>query len=230
VLLILGLAGCSPVVVHEEDLPPVAVISVACLGCQSLHTGFAPLTVTLTSQSTDDHGVVATFWELGSGLTSTQPSVVQTYTQPGTYTIKLTVADAKGQLAHAQVILRILEKPIEYKTDRGENEYFIMERILPDRAFAVGETITIKLRITPKRNLEYSFWQEILPPELQPNYSRLEFHGFQLKAQTPVAWVYEVTIEEAGHYQILGRGQAVDGPNSEDLRLTTSLESTDTQP
>ncbi|MBI1741469.1 PKD domain-containing protein [Candidatus Acetothermia bacterium] len=234
-LVMAGLSGCAPMPLPSKepppDLSPIAGISLSCSACQSLNTGFAPLTVTLdASPSKDDHGIIATFWDFGNGMTATQPKVIQTYLEPGDYTVKLTVSDAKGQLASAQVVLHVIQKPIAFKTDRAENPYFIMERILPDRAFKLGETIKLKLQITPKRNLEYSYWREMLPPGLTPDYPQLEFHAFQLKEGKPIMWVYEVTIEKPGAFKIEGKGQAVDGPNSEALKLSTSLETAETAP
>jgi PKD repeat protein len=222
-LLLGGLAGCSPMVIDQKDQPPVARISVSCASCQAQYTGYAPLVVNFESASIDDQGIVATLWELGNGTTSTETKVSQTYTQLGTYTVRLTVIDTVGKKTSTELAIKVVEKPIEYKTDRAENEYFVMERIIQDRAYKPGDLVTIKLQITPKRNLEYSYWQEIVPVGLLPDYPKLEFHGYQLKEGKPVAWSYDVLVESPGQFSISGRGQAVDGPNSQELKLGTQL-------
>lgn len=55
------------------------------------------LTVTLTDKSTDTGSTItARSWNFGDGTTSTAANPTKTYTAPGTYTISLTVTDAKG--------------------------------------------------------------------------------------------------------------------------------------
>jgi hypothetical protein len=225
-LLLVGVTGCAPVVVDEgPDLAPTAKIAAICTGCQGFYTGFAPLIVTFdASSSADDHGVIGTFWDFGNGFTAAESKVVQTYTQVGEYKIKLTVIDVRGQKGFAEMTVRVIEKPIEYKIDRGENDFFAMERILEDRDYRSGDVIKIRLKITPKRDLEYSFWQEILPSGLTPDYPRLEFHAYQLKWGQPISWTYEVTVEKPGPFNIDGRGHVAVGPNAMKMRLTTVLE------
>ncbi|WP_406340328.1 collagenase [Streptomyces sp. NBC_00648] len=55
------------------------------------------LTVNLTDRSTDTGSTItARSWNFGDGTTSTATNPSKTYTAPGTYTISLTVTDAKG--------------------------------------------------------------------------------------------------------------------------------------
>lgn len=55
------------------------------------------LTVNLTDRSTDTGAAItARSWNFGDGTTSTATNPSKTYTAPGTYTISLTVTDAKG--------------------------------------------------------------------------------------------------------------------------------------
>ncbi|MEU1072924.1 MULTISPECIES: collagenase [unclassified Streptomyces] len=55
------------------------------------------LTVSLTDRSTDTGSTITTrSWNFGDGTTSTAANPSKTYTAPGTYTISLTVTDAKG--------------------------------------------------------------------------------------------------------------------------------------
>lgn len=58
------------------------------------------LTVNLTDKSTDTGSTItARSWNFGDGTTSTATNPSKTYTAPGTYTISLTVTDAKGLTA-----------------------------------------------------------------------------------------------------------------------------------
>jgi PKD repeat protein len=67
--------------------PPTAAFSSSC----------TDLTCTFTDASTDDHGVSSYAWDFGDNAgTSTQQSPSYTYKAAGTFTVKLTVTDAKG--------------------------------------------------------------------------------------------------------------------------------------
>jgi len=57
-------------------------------------TGFAPLTVTFTDQSLGN--VTSWSWNFGDGSTSTMQNPSHTYTDPGTYTVSLTVTGPGG--------------------------------------------------------------------------------------------------------------------------------------
>jgi PKD repeat protein len=54
-------------------------------------------TVKFTSTSTDDGTIVASTWNFGDGNVGSGTSVTHTYTQAGTYTVKLTVTDNGGK-------------------------------------------------------------------------------------------------------------------------------------
>lgn len=56
-------------------------------------SGFAPLAVNMTNQST---GADAYFWDFGNGDTSTDQSPDYTFTTPGTYEVQLIVTNAQG--------------------------------------------------------------------------------------------------------------------------------------
>jgi gliding motility-associated-like protein len=56
-------------------------------------SGCAPLQVSFTDQST---GATSWQWDLGNGVTSNQQNPSTFYTDPGTYTVKLTVTNASG--------------------------------------------------------------------------------------------------------------------------------------
>jgi hypothetical protein len=77
--------------------PPVASFSV------SPSSGTAPLTVTFDGRaSRDPEGANLTMtWTFGDGQTAAGPTVAHTYTNPSTYTVRLTVRDAGGLSASA---------------------------------------------------------------------------------------------------------------------------------
>ncbi len=75
-----------------ENLPPVAVAEATPL------SGTAPLEVSFTgSGSVDDSGELEYLWEFMDGdANSTDPDPVHTFTNPGSYTVRLTVTDSGG--------------------------------------------------------------------------------------------------------------------------------------
>ncbi|WP_394202454.1 S8 family serine peptidase [Shewanella waksmanii] len=72
--------------------PPVANFGAAASG----------LTVSFTSQATDDNAVVKHAWQFGDGSASSQTNPVHTFGASGDYQVSLTVEDAQG-LSHTQV-------------------------------------------------------------------------------------------------------------------------------
>jgi plastocyanin len=60
-------------------------------------SGTAPLAVQFSSVASDADGdQVTTAWDLGNGVRVTGPGLAYTYTQPGTYTARVTVTDPSG--------------------------------------------------------------------------------------------------------------------------------------
>ena len=59
-----------------------------------LTSGSVPLTVNFTDQSTGD--ITSWSWDFGDGATSTEQNPSHTYTDPGTYTVSLTVTGPGG--------------------------------------------------------------------------------------------------------------------------------------
>src|SRR5215831_12043791 len=72
--------------IHAQD--PVANFSA------DNTSGCAPLRVTFTDHSTGSPTSYS--WDFGNGQLSVQPTQVITYTQPGTYTVRLIVKNASG--------------------------------------------------------------------------------------------------------------------------------------
>ena len=82
-----------PILTHEKfPFPPVALFSA------DPPSGEAPLTVTLNGQgSSDPDGSISIYaWDLGDGTTESGPTVIHTYTTPGTYHASLIVTDNDG--------------------------------------------------------------------------------------------------------------------------------------
>jgi PKD repeat protein len=74
------------------NVPPTATIGSSGSG------GVVPYTVSFDgSGSSDPDGSIASYaWDFGNGRTATTPTGSATYTQPGTYTVTLTVTDNRG--------------------------------------------------------------------------------------------------------------------------------------
>ncbi len=227
VLLITLVTGCTrPIRIGEKpDQPPVAVIVVRCSTCQSERSGVAPLTVVFdASSSTDDHEIVLVHWKLGDGRETTGTQVEQTFDQPGSYTIQLTVYDQLGQMSTARTEVTVLAPPPpEFRVERAENDLIRVERVLPTRAVQVGETVQIKLRVIAKRDIEYVYWREMLPYALS-SPEDLEFMLLQLQKGQSHEWSYTVRVEQSGASKLNGQGRAAWLATSSELTLSTILE------
>lgn len=64
-------------------------------------SGTAPLEVTFTDESTGT-SITDWLWDFGDGSTSTTQNPVHTYTDPGQYTVILTVGNAEGEDDHTE--------------------------------------------------------------------------------------------------------------------------------
>ena len=83
-------------------------------------TGTAPLLVAFSANGADPEGQALTYsWDFGDGGTSLRQNPDHTYTQPGTYTAKVTVKDSKGATGTATVADRRGEPARERAADRG---------------------------------------------------------------------------------------------------------------
>jgi PKD repeat protein len=60
-------------------------------------SGFAPLNVQFKDKSLGGSGIVSWLWDFGDGNTSSIPDPTYTYTEPGNYTVSLTVTRADGK-------------------------------------------------------------------------------------------------------------------------------------
>jgi len=83
--------------------PPAAVATA------SVQQGDCPLAVQFSAmQSSDDGGIVSFDWSFGDGWRASGATCEHTFTQPGTYTVRLTVEDAYGETASATITIIVL--------------------------------------------------------------------------------------------------------------------------
>ncbi|PKG33213.1 PKD domain-containing protein [Methanoregula sp.] len=96
--------------------PPVAGFSASPV------EGTVPLTISFSDASLNRPG--AWQWEFGDGATSGEQAPVHTYTEPGTYTVRLRVSNAFGSdtLSRTNLISAGNVAPVEPVADSGEPE------------------------------------------------------------------------------------------------------------
>ena len=92
-LVVQSAAGCSddvsmPQLVHILPTPAPAFTADPATGC-------IPLNVRFNNNTPNEDGMAAS-WDLGNGSTSSESSPTTTYTQPGTYTVSLTMTNQAG--------------------------------------------------------------------------------------------------------------------------------------
>jgi len=98
-----------------EPLPPAVEAWVMADFGQEPSAGNAPLEVRFTDRSTAGGNATITTWawEFGDGATSAEPSPVHSYTSPGTYRARLTVADEGRGLSYFAVGPEIVVTEVE---------------------------------------------------------------------------------------------------------------------
>jgi len=75
-------------------------------------TGQAPLPVAFSANGSDAEGAALTYaWDFGDGGTSLRQNPDHTYSEPGTYTAKVTVKDPKGATGTATVEIVVTNPP-----------------------------------------------------------------------------------------------------------------------
>lgn len=97
--------------VLEDSVAPVANV------LASVSEGAAPLTTVFdASGSSDNKGIVNYAWEFGDGATQTGAelaSVSHDYTEAGDYTARVTVSDAVGNQASAEVLISVAAEVVD---------------------------------------------------------------------------------------------------------------------
>jgi large repetitive protein len=109
--LLMGLAGCTLDTLMQSvvNQPPQAVIDALPV------KGPAPLTVRFNAGYSHDDGTIVDYnWSFGDPQNVSPMSTVDashTYTLPGTYTVKLTVTDNKGEMSSQKVAIVVTNPP-----------------------------------------------------------------------------------------------------------------------
>ncbi len=71
-------------------------------------SGNAPLTVQFRGDtSSDDNGITSYFWNFKDGTTASSANATHTFTQPGNYTVDLTVKDAQNLSSTASMVIQV---------------------------------------------------------------------------------------------------------------------------
>ena len=109
--------------VGTENLPPVVRASISPL------TGDSPLTVRgIASSSFDPEGTPLDFeWEFGDGRSANAPDIATIYTEPGSYTVRLTVTDqstARLSSSKSFTVLVGQNGPIASIVEPKEGDFF----------------------------------------------------------------------------------------------------------
>jgi PKD repeat protein len=75
------------------------------------HEGTAPMTVSFSDESSGN--VVSWLWDFGDGTTSTSQNPTHQYTQPGNYTVSLTVNGSSTETKNNFVVVRFYDKILD---------------------------------------------------------------------------------------------------------------------
>lgn len=92
---------------EPPNVPPTATIGASGSG------GQAPYSVSFDGTgSSDPDGSIASYsWDFGNDRTATTPTASANYTQPGTYTVTLTVTDNRGATGTATKVIEVTGAP-----------------------------------------------------------------------------------------------------------------------
>jgi len=126
-----------------ETIPPTADFSASPL------SGIAPLTVTFTDSSSGN--TTAWAWNFGDGGLSSSQNPVYTYTNPGTYSVSLTAANAGGSdtiTKNAYVNVTCPVPPDDIRIPRQTSLYFSTVQSAFDNALTYGDTVEIHDGVT----------------------------------------------------------------------------------
>ena len=145
--------------------PPAPKQAPTARATASPSSGEAPLSVDLRGSGRDTDGTIVSYlWDLGDGRQASGQQVQHTYSQPGTYTAKLTVTDNDGMTGMANVPITVAAKraapppppaPAQRIVLRGVNFAFDSAVIRPDAqvilqtaADVLKENPGVRVRVT----------------------------------------------------------------------------------
>jgi len=108
--IVLVLGGCRLV----SDLAPLPTVGIS----TTPSGGVAPLHVQLAAVFARpvEQAQLLYDWDLGDGTELAGRSIVHTYSEPGQYTVSLTVTDGQGEESNCQIVIQVSKNPEE-----GEN-------------------------------------------------------------------------------------------------------------
>lgn len=102
----------------DTSVPPVnGTIPHVSIEAEPTH-GEAPLDVSFGALVQDGDGALRFFWDFGDGVTSTKRSPLHYYEEEGTYTARLVVTDADGDVDTAAVIIAVGGEDIFTQEDK----------------------------------------------------------------------------------------------------------------
>ena len=100
VVCLIFVCGCSTPDGGQSNMPPDASITTDMAGTLTVHFD--------GSGSRDSDGTIELFtWDFGDGTSDTGSTVDHTYSQPGTYPVKLTVTDNRGGMGTASTAVTV---------------------------------------------------------------------------------------------------------------------------
>ena len=120
ILISLGiLSGCNEQSTTQEksgESPPIQNQAPTAQASANKYSGNVPLTVEFVGSGVDTDGTIISYsWNFGDGSTSNQPNPSHTYSNAGTYTVKLTVTDDKGLTGIDTISITVNSNPLSEK-------------------------------------------------------------------------------------------------------------------
>ena len=92
-----------------------------------------------SSGSSDDEGIVGYTWDFGDGSTSIEANPIHTYSQAGSYTVSLTVADQEGAEGTSTVQVGVFEPIPNYDFSMYINAGSVTDGMFENRLFVGDE-------------------------------------------------------------------------------------------
>ncbi|WP_269540004.1 tandem-95 repeat protein [Cerasicoccus fimbriatus] len=175
----------------DDDDEPVDEAPEAVLYADPLE-GYQPLKVWFSAKlSEDDYGVTSVSWDFGDGSYSTEDALWYEYTQPGDYTVTLTVWDWAGQSDTETLTVTVLPLPAQ-RVVEGILAYYDFSSGAGDTVFdrsQTGESINL-LMDDPRKTA----WLECGGLALEEP-TMVQSYGSADKIINSVKHSHEITVE-----------------------------------
>jgi len=117
-------------IVCPSDAPAVAVIDADAL------EGYVPFTVSFSAERSSGAGALGYEWDLGDGMTSTEPEATRTFTASGEHVVTLTVTAEDGGQDTARVTVRAKSPVLGVTVE-------VKDRVLRGRSAQATATVTV---------------------------------------------------------------------------------------